>query len=216
MLLVLASTGCGPSDPTEPAASGSGGTIASADTSSSGNADETGAPITPMPAACSLTFEQSEQAWAELVVANGDTYFLQGRHTDIGEFGVPLDSGCAYLVTMQVEDGVPAGRTMAVDTFGGHDIALCDPPWEETAATLGTHQASIEPWTMEMHYAACEQQVLSQDPVANEIRFCAFDNGALASCSYTPEDCADGCTMGPMGYDSGVALWNFGFGLAPS
>ncbi len=170
-----------------------------------------------MPRECGeLSFEASRQAWEELRGASGDTYYLQARRSDRGPDDAEGEPACLYVYTLQVLAGVPSTLTMAPRALDGQDIASCDPAWEEDEASFGSHSAELQPWTMDMHYEACEREVLSQDPQDASISLCAFDNGALAHCSYFPNECADGCSAGPKGYEyGGIDFWNFGFGLLP-
>lgn len=211
-LLGLCLLGCA-SDPPD-ASSGTGtGTSTGTDPTTQGQSSTGEDSAVPMGIDCDgPTLAQSRVTWDILQSTHGSTYFLQASRRDSGDFGEPLESGCAYLYTVQVTNGVPTSRTMVPSAFGEQDVTMCEPGWEESGDDLGSNDAPIEPWTMEMHYERCEEAVLSQDPTQNSITFCAFDNGVLAHCSYFPLDCADGCSMGPEGYEDGIDLSNFGFG----
>lgn len=95
-----------------------------------------------------LTFEQSQQAWQALLEAQGDTYYLQTRRRDGAASGEPVLSGCSHLFTVQIVDEVPTSLSVVTTAFAEQDLAL------------GSHDAPILPWTMDMHYDACEQGVL--------------------------------------------------------
>lgn len=208
--------GCGPSEG-DPVQSGDGdtgaiatGTTGTDDTESASDEGADG-PISPN---CSdVTFAESEQQWASLVSEQGNTYYIRVVDRDSGPFGEALEDGCIRTYTLQVINGAPASRSMVTEPFGAQES--CEPGWEEEGGTLGSNDAPLQPWTMEMHYAACEQEVLSQDPNENFVTLCTFETGVLAHCSYFPMNCADGCSTGPEGYASGIDFDEVAFGLAP-
>ena len=215
-LSVLASVlvGCGPEEgtPTQTGDTGSG--TGAADAATESDSSDSG-PMGPVSPQCSdVTFAESLQAWTALVAEQGDTYYVRAEERDTGDFGEPLDAGCIRTYTLQVVDGVPSTLSLATEPFGTQPT--CPEGWVEEGTALGSHDAPLQPWTMEMHYEACEQDVLSQDPDEASLTMCTFESGVLAHCSYFPTNCADGCSTGPEGYESGIDFSEFGFGLAPS
>ena len=208
--LVSVLVGCGPEQDDPAQAGDATGTTGSGDAESTSEGGTEG-PISPN---CSdVTFAQSVQLWDSLVSEQGSTYYMRVVDRDSGPFGEPLENGCMRTYTLQVIDGAPASRSMVAEPFGAQES--CEPGWEEEGGALGSNEAPLQPWTMEMHYEACEQEVLSQDPEENSITLCTFEVGVLAHCSYFPTNCADGCSTGPEGYASGIDFDEVGFGLAP-
>jgi hypothetical protein len=83
------------------------------------------------------------------------------------------------------------------DPVNGALNARSDQEWEEQGSALGTHEGAHPMKTIPELYDECESEVLTKDPMTNDIGLLFHANGILAVCTYWPHGCQDDCATGP-------------------
>lgn len=133
------------------------------------------------------TFEQKQLAqsletWQQLKAQNGDHYRYEVNAASV--FGPSYDT----KVTVRADKVVQRDLTITdIDDEGNTAVTES---WSETGDALGTHDDGAELLTIDEHYERCKDDVLSQNPVTNDIYLGFQDNGVLGDCSYIPKNVA--------------------------
>jgi hypothetical protein len=103
-------------------------------------------------------------------------------------------SGFGFQTTITVEKGIVIERTYTAQHISGGDSTQ----WTETGADVGSHDEGHPAVTVDALYEECATTVLSKNDELNWINFSTDDNNFLQACTFTPKNCQDDCTRGPV------------------
>ena len=134
-----------------------------------------------------VTHEQKQLArsletWQQLKAEKGEHY----------RYKVSAGSvfGPSYDTTLTVKADRVVQRDLAVSQIDDEGNTTIVESWSETGDALGTHDDGAELITVDERYGRCKNDVLSQNPVNNDIYLAFQDNGVLRDCSYVPKGAA--------------------------
>lgn len=128
--------------------------------------------------------EESLTDWRILKETNGGDY----------QYDVRFASWVGFSDTTTLEvrgDEVVLRRYEARDAEG-----TVTESWTETGTELGSHDNGAPLRTIEVLYAVCRNEVLTQNRSENTIHLEFGDDGVLEYCQYVPKNCADDCARG--------------------
>lgn len=119
----------------------------------------------------------SLETWIRLKAGHGDHYRYEVR----GGFLTFYD-----VTTITVRDGKVVARAYTyVERDAGDVWRFSDErSWTEAGAAVGGHEHVVAPRTVDELYAACRDDVLTQNPLANTVSLYTDGNGVLSSCTY--------------------------------
>ncbi len=103
-------------------------------------------------------------------------------------------SGFGFQTTIVVDKGVVVERTYKAQHISGGDSTQ----WTEIGAAIGSHDEGHPAVTVDALYDECATVVLTKNDELNWINFSTDDNNFLQACTFTPKQCQDDCTRGPV------------------
>ncbi len=103
-------------------------------------------------------------------------------------------SGFGFQTTITVAQGVVIERTFKSQHVSGGESTQ----WTETGAEVGSHDEGFAAVTVDALYEECATTVLTKNDEINWINFSTDDNNFLQACTFTPKNCQDDCTRGPV------------------
>ncbi len=121
------------------------------------------------------------------------------RHQNSYRYTVRESSwnGSAHTTTITVENGNVVSRSFVADTMNhqtGERVIVKN--WEETSASLNSHNEGVEANTLDVIYQNCAANWLRVDKKANNVYFEGVHRGILSLCGFSPKNCADDCFTG--------------------
>ena len=137
---------------------------------------------------CLDLLEESLTSWIDSAAADGAYTYS----TSFSSF-----TGFRIETEIDIEAGAPVARRASGFRADEATGSLVPFDWSETGAQLGTHSEGPRPVPLSTLYEECVLEILSVDPVLNEVIFERFPSGALKSCTFRPLNCSDDCTFGP-------------------
>lgn len=130
----------------------------------------------------SKNIAKSLETWQQLKAENGDHYRYEVSAGSV--------FGPSYDTTLTVQADKIVQRDLAVTQIDDEGNTIIVESWSETGDALGTHDNGAELVTVDERYNRCRDDVLSQNPVTNDIYLEFQDNGVLRDCSYIPKGAA--------------------------
>lgn len=145
-------------------------------------------------AGCSLGAYQSELSqslatWQQLKADNGGYYRYE---TSFGSW-----AGFGDKTTLTVQNEMVIARAYeAYQSDGNTGETETTESWTEEGAEVGSHEAGADPVTIDALYSRCQNEILTQNTLANDIYLEFRDDGMLYYCQYAPKSCVDDCSTG--------------------
>jgi hypothetical protein len=120
----------------------------------------------------------------------------KGKHDNSYTYTRDFQSftGFGFQTTIVVAQGLVIERHFKSQHISGGDSTQ----WSETGADVGSHDEGFPAVTVDALYDECATTVLTKDEDNNWINFSTDANQFLQACTYTPMNCQDDCTRGPV------------------
>lgn len=135
-------------------------------------------------------YNESMKSWNEQKKEHNNSY----------EYAVSFSSWVGYhaTTTIGVKNGKVISRTFSERTqdadgrFSEGEMTV----YTENEANINTHEKGYKATTIDEVYKNCGTKSLQVDEQFNSIYFATDDLGIIKSCSYTPQNCMDDCSVG--------------------
>ena len=125
---------------------------------------------------------RSLETWQQLKAENGEHYRYEVSAGSV--------FGPSYDTTLTVQADRVVQRDLTVSQIDDKGNTTVSESWSETGDALGTHDSGAELMTVDERYKRCQDDVLSQNPMTNDIYLEFQDSGVLIDCSYTAKGTA--------------------------
>ena len=130
------------------------------------------------------------------LLAESLTVWQETKAADDGTYGYTHTTqsftGYRTITTFVVADDVVVRRTFEAYDENNQLVES----FEEQGDQVGSNQEGAPVYTIDQIYEVCGDEVLTQDPGANELILRFHPDGILEACFYRPLDCQDDCLMG--------------------
>ena len=131
---------------------------------------------------------KSLETWQQLKTQNGEHYRYKTSFASFFGFG------STTTLTVQAEKVIARTyESYSTNDEGGREAGES---WTEEGAALGSHEAGAALRTVDELYGVCRSDVLTQNPLENDLYLVFRDDEVLKTCEYFPKNCADDCFMG--------------------
>lgn len=133
-------------------------------------------------------FSRSEKVWNSFKASSGNSYRYLVNHSSL--------AGSSTETIITVENGQVVGRSYVNKVRSDTSAQLViNVQWEEDASSLGTHQGSVDPVTLDEIYHRAKSDWLKKRDNAKTY-FETKNNGMISLCGYVPDGCMDDCLTG--------------------